>query len=119
MPSFAQSTSDSLVVCFTLGEAKAISDTLWSRLDDRARRELAHMLILRQGEQVERMTRDMDRLRQQVQPLMESEADAQERAKASEGEAMRWKLKAKGRGNKGLLIGLGIGGALTYLLMSK
>lgn len=77
------------------------------------------MLILRQGEQVERMTRDMDRLRQQVQPLMESEAEAQGMAKASEGEAMRWRLKAKGRGNKGLLIGLGIGGTLTYLLMSK
>lgn len=107
------------MVCFTLGEAQAISDTLWSRLDDRARRELAHMLILRQGEQVTTAQRDNDRLRAQLEPLVKSEADAQERAKASHGEAMEWRMKAKGRGTRGLLIGLGMGGAFTYLLTNQ
>lgn len=116
--SFAQPGSDPCpclgMVCFTVDEAKEIGDTLWSRLDDREKRRLAHIIISRLNEQAQGYGRDMDRLRAQIEPLMASEASANERARWAEDDALTWKTRAKGRVGRGILIGVPIGGGLTY-----
>lgn len=101
-------------VCFTPEEATEIGDTLWSRLDDREKRRLAHIIISRLNEQAQDYGRDMDRLRAQIEPLMASEASANERAKWAEDDALTWKTRAKGRVGRGILIGVPVGGGLTY-----
>lgn len=101
-------------MCFTVEEAKEIGDTLWSRLDDREKRRIAHVIIARLNEQADGYERDMDRVQAQIAPLMASEASAIERAKWAEDDLVRWKLKARGRGGRGLLIGIPIGGLATY-----
>lgn len=116
--SSAQSGSDpapdSLVVCFTVAEAKEIGDTLWSRLDDREKRRLAHVIILRLNEQAAGYERDMDRVQAQIAPLMASEASAREGERLALDDALIWKTKAKGRGGRGMLIGIPLGGLVTY-----
>ena len=102
------------MVCFTIDEAKEVGDTLWSRLDDREKRRLAHVIVARLEDQAAGYERQLDGYRGQIAPLMESEASANKRAKWAEDDAMTWKLKAKGRGGRGFIIGLPIGGLATY-----
>ena len=101
-------------VCFTIDEAKEIGDTLWSRLDDREKRRIAHVIIARLNEQAAGYERDMDVLRGQIAPLMASEASAREGKRLAKDDALMWKTKAKGRGGRGMLIGLPLGGLVTY-----
>lgn len=105
---------DSLVVCFTVGEAQMIGDTLWSRLDQRDKARIAHTIVQRQREIEASYQRDLDRAQAQIAPLMASEAQLRVKVDAERAEAVRWKLKAKGRGSRGLLLGIGLGGLATY-----
>lgn len=102
------------MVCFTVDEAKEVGDTLWSRLDDREKRRLAHIIIARLNEQAAGYERDMDRMQAQIAPLMASEASAREGERLAKDDALMWKTKAKGRGGRGMLIGLPLGGLVTY-----
>lgn len=114
--SFAQSGNepppppgDSLVVCFTLKEAQEIGDTLWSRLDDRDKRRIARTLLRRVEEATEDCTRENDRLRSTIDPLVASEANARKEADQSAKESLDWQLKARGRGGRGFVLGFGGG----------
>lgn len=116
--SYAQPGSDPCpclgMVCFTVDEAKEVGDTLWSRLDDREKRRLAHIIIARLNEQAAGYERDMDRVQAQIAPLMASEASAREGERLAKDDALMWKTKAKGRGGRGVLIGFPLGAAATY-----
>lgn len=105
---------DSLVVCFTVAEAKEIGDTLWSRLDDREKRRLAHVVLKRTEEAAAKANEEAQRLRESVAPLMASEAAARVDADTSRGEALKWQLKARGRGGRGLVVGIVLGALATY-----
>lgn len=116
--SSAQSGSDpapdSLVVCFTVAEAKEIGDTLWSRLDDREKRRIAQIIVRKSGEAAAAAVKEADRLRASVAPLAESEAAARTEAEAERQDALAWQLKARGRGGRGMLVGIPLGGLATY-----
>lgn len=110
----AEPPPDSPVVCFTVAEAKEIGDTLWSRLDDREKRRLAHVVLNRTTEAAAKANEEADRLRASVAPLAESEAAARTEAESRRDEALKWQLKARGRGGRGLVLGIGLGALATY-----
>lgn len=114
--SFAQSPNEGdRVVCFTIEEAQAIGDTLWSRLDDREKRRIARAIVARLQASAMSYERELAILRAQIAPLAEGQAAAREEARLSNEEALRWRLKARGRG---LVVGVGIGSLATIGALS-
>lgn len=117
--SFAQSPNESdRVVCFSIEEAQAIGDTLWSRLDDREKRRLARVIIARLEASTRSHEREQSILRAQIAPLAEGQAAAREEARQANEEALRWRLKARGRGGRGFVVGVGIGALATIGALS-
>lgn len=101
-------------VCFDIAEAKEIGDTLWSRLDDREKRRLAGIILLRQTEAARSAERERDQAREALAPLMESEHEARTGEALAKDDAMKWQMKARGRGSRGFIIGIGFGALATY-----
>ena len=106
-PSSAQHI-DSLV-CFTIGEAIQVNDTLWSRLDQRERVRLLSIMMGRKGAEVASLGRDNEALRLAFVAKAEGEALAIVNFEAERGKRMSCEAKAKGKGLRGFLWGVATG----------
>lgn len=118
--SSAQSTSDCPClgkVCFEIGEAEAIHDSLWMRLSDRERRVIAHQMLMNQQQARSSAEREAKQATEQMQAAMRNSAlykQDWEEEKQARHDLM---VKTKGRGTRGFLVGLGLGVGVTIAAM--
>lgn len=115
-PSSGQSSSDCPClgkVCFELGEAEAIHDSLWMRLSERERRVIAHQMLMNQQQARASAEREAKQATEQMQAAMRSSAVYKEDWEEEKQARQELMLKTKGRGARGFLIGLGLGVGAT------
>lgn len=115
-PSFAQSTSDCPClgkVCFEIGEAEAIHDSLWMRLSHRERQVIAWQMMENQKKATASAEREARQATEQMQAAMRSSALYKEDWEFERRERQELLVKTKGRGARGFLIGLGVGVSAT------
>lgn len=115
-PSFAQSTSDCPClgkVCFEIGEAEAIHDSLWQRLPERERRAIAHQMLMNQQQARSSAEREARQATEQMQAAMRNSALYKQDWEEERVKRQQIEVKTKGRGARGFLVGLGLGVGLT------
>lgn len=121
-PSFAQSISDCPClgkVCFEIGEAEAIHDSLWTRLSHRERRVIAHQMLINQQQARASAEREARQATEKMQAAMRNSALYKEGWEAEKKERQELLVKTKGRGTRGFLWGLGVGVGVTIAAVDR